>query len=92
MAETEVPPVMTEPVSEAAPVLNGETAADPAPSSTPEAAGTKRKLDEAADGPDGGEDEHVNKRVVLEPETGVTTSAEVTSFVLLVKGHHRLGL
>lgn len=78
MAETDVPPVVTEPVGEAAPALDGVAAAmDPAPSSTPEAAGTKRKFDEAAGGPEGAEDEHVNKRVVLEPEVGATTSAEV---------------
>ena len=79
-----MPPVVTEPVGEAAPTLD---AAEPAPVAE-EAGGTKRKFEEAADGPDAGEEEHLHKRVVLEPEVGATTSAEARPLCvyLRVKG------
>lgn len=74
MADADVPPVVTESVEEAAPTVG----ADPVTAApTEDAAGTKRKFEEAADGPDAGEEERLHKRVVLEQETGATTSAEV---------------
>lgn len=79
MAEATVPPVATEEPAEAAPVTD-----DPAPLSAEEAAGTKRKFDEAADGPGGEEDEHQNKRIAPTTEAGATTSAEVKVLCALI--------
>ncbi len=77
MADAEAAPIVTEPVAEAAPAQDGAAeVADPEPAVPEEAAGTKRKFEEAADGPDAGEDEHLHKRVASEPEAA-TTSAEV---------------
>ena len=83
MAEATVPPVATEEPAEAAPVTDG-LATDPAPSLAEEAAGTKRKFDEAADGPGGEEDEHQNKRIAPTTEAGATTSAEVKVLCALI--------
>ena len=76
-AMADAPPVVTEAVGEAAPQVD-EAAVDPASAASVDAepAGTKRKFDEAADGPEA-EEERLHKRVVLEPEAGATTSAEV---------------